>query len=108
MTTSPLTSEIKVADEAWVALAWLTRANPDRKSFTSSEILAEVRRQQAFPELRPGVKVHVSHHNVANIQPSSARYRMSFRLPDGTYRLYHDCDQSHPERTGKTHPRRED
>jgi len=101
-------STIKVADEAWIALATLLRQNPDRTSFTSGEILAEVRRQALHPGLRPGVQTHISHHNVANIQPSSARYRMFFRLPDGTYRLYRAEDPTHPERTGKTHPRRQD
>jgi hypothetical protein len=101
-------STIKVADEAWIALATLLRQNPDRTAFTSGEILAEVRRQALHPGLRPGVQTHISHHNVANIQPSSARYRMFFRLPDGTYRLYRAGDPTHPERTGKTRPRDQD
>ena len=102
------TSTLKVADEAWIALATLLRKNPNRESFTSGEILAEVRRQGLHYHLRPGVQTHISHHNVANIQPSSARYRMFFRLPEGTYRLYRAGDPTHSERTGKTRPRHQD
>ena len=101
-------STIKVADESWIALALLTRENPGRTSFTAKEILDRLRRESAHPEVRPGVQAHIHLHNVANAAPNPARYRIFFRLEDGTYRLYRPGDPHHPERTGKTCPRRDD
>lgn len=99
------TSEkIRVADEAWVALALLHRENPERQSFSMREIADRVRREQAYPELRPGIQPHISLHNVANLPPNPARYRLFYRLPDATYRLFRPGDDAHPSRTGKVHP----
>jgi hypothetical protein len=92
-----------VADECWVALATLQRKNPDREGFLPREILAQLAADAAGP-VRPGVQSHVSQHNVANGKPSSARYRMFFRLPSGELRLYRPGDATHSERRGKTAP----
>jgi hypothetical protein len=97
---------IKVADECWIALALLTREHPERESFSSREILNQIRREGAHPELRAGVPAHIHQHNVVNYPPSTARYRMFYRLEDGAFRLYRPGDVSHPERSGKTYPRR--
>jgi hypothetical protein len=99
---------IKVADECWIALAKLTREHPDRLSFSAREILERVRKQAAHHELRPGIQAHIHLHNVANVPPNTARYRMSYRLEDKTFKLYRSGDPHHPERTGKTHPNRSD
>ncbi len=98
---------ILVSDEAWIALARLHRANPGRVSFSIREILDQVRAERAHPVLRPGVQWHISLHNVANLPPNPATYRMFFKLPDGTYRLYRPGDPTAPGRNGKTHPRRD-
>jgi hypothetical protein len=97
---------ILVADEAWVALAILHRKNPQRASFTPREILDQVKLERAHPELRAGVQAHIYLHNVANIEPNSARYRMFYKLEDNTYRLYRPGDSAHPLRKGKTAPNR--
>lgn len=96
--------QVRVADECWIALALLTREHGDGKSFSSREILTRIREEHAHPELRPGVQAHIHQHNVANSRPSTARYRMFYRRPDGTLRLYRPGDDVHPERAGKTHP----
>ncbi len=96
-----------VADEAWCALASLHKDYPERRGFTAREILHRAEQRSPLP-LRPGVQVHIYQHNVANIAPSSARYRMFFRLPDNTYRLYLPGDACDPQRKGKTKPERED
>lgn len=100
--------QLLVADECWVSLALLLRSNPQRKSFSAREILDRLKHEGAFPEVRAGVQAHIYQHNVANVEPSSARYRMFYKLEDGTFRLFRPGDTSHPARTGKTAPRRSD
>ncbi len=99
---------IRVADEAWIGLALLHRDHPDRESFTVREILERVKNERLTPELRPGVQVHIYLHNVANLPPNSARYRMFWKLPDDTFRLIRPGDHPHPLRKGKTKPSREE
>jgi hypothetical protein len=100
-------TEIRVADEAWVALAQLHRENPQKPSFAASEILARVKRN-APGDVRAGVQAHVYLHNVANVSPNSAQYRMFYKASDGTYRLFRPGDDSHPDRKEKTKPKLSD
>jgi hypothetical protein len=97
---------VRVADEGWIALALLQRANPERASFSPREILEQAKLERAAPELRPGLQPHIYLHNVANIAPNSATYRLFFRLEDGTLRLFRPGDAFHPDRHGKTSPKR--
>lgn len=99
---------VKVADECWVALALLLKENPSRKSFTPREILGRIRSEGAYDELRPGLGAHLHQHNIANRAPSTARYRMFYRMDDGSLRLYRSGDTVHPSRHGKTNPSRSD
>jgi hypothetical protein len=110
MSTKPETAmeSIRVADEAWVGLALLHGEHPERESFTAREILDRVKTVHATAELRAGVQVHIYLHNVANIEPNSARYRMFWKLPNDTYRLFRLGDHSHPARKGKMKPEREE
>jgi hypothetical protein len=101
-------ASIKVADECWVALAALAKENPSRKSFTTREILGRIRSEAAHEELRPGLGAHLHQHNIANCPPSTARYRMFYRMEDGSLRLYRSGDTVHPARRGKTNPLRAD
>lgn len=100
--------EILVADEAWVALATLHRQYPDRESFSAKEIMEWAKNEKAHPEIRAGLQPHINLHNVANRAPNSARYRMFYRTEKGAYRLFRPGDDWHPERKGKTAPRREE
>lgn len=97
---------ILVADEASVGLARLHREQPDRIAFTSSEIVETIKAEHAHRDFRAGIYPHINTHNVANLPPNSARYRMFYRLPDATYRLFRQGDDYHSQRTGKTHPKR--
>jgi hypothetical protein len=99
---------IRVADEAWLALALLQYEHPDRGSFSAKEILDRVKAEQANPELRPGVQVHIYLHNVANAEPNSAKYRMFYKLADDSYRLFRPTDAAHPARKGKMIPERDE
>src|SRR5690242_20691480 len=103
-----VSTEILTADEAWVALALLHRAHPERESFSAKEILEQARLEKAHPEWRAGLQAHIYLHNVANLPPNSARYRMFYKVPGGGYRLFRPGDESHPNRKGKTAPRREE
>jgi len=100
------TVHILVADEVWVALAMLHQKHPRRTSFSAREILEQVKSERAHPDLRAGVQAHIYLHNVSNLAPNSARYRMSYKLEDDTYRLYRNGDTVHPLRRGKAAPRR--
>ncbi len=102
-----MTPELLVADEAWCALALLQREHADRESFSAREILDRVKAERLSPEFRPGIQAHIYLHNVANLEPNSARYRMFYKLPGDTYRLFRTNDIAHPSRKGKTKPSRE-
>jgi len=106
--TRLLDRDVRVSDECWIALALLHREAPTRTSFSAREILDRVRAERVCPELRRGVQPHLYQHNVANVTPSSARYRMFYKLEDGTLRLYRPGDNTHPSRRGKTKPERRD
>ncbi len=96
-----------VADEAWCALALLHHEQSTQNSFTAKEILDRARAERITAVFRPGVQAHIYLHNVANLEPNSARYRMFYKLPDDTYRLFRPGDQAHPSRKGKMKPARE-
>lgn len=101
-------ASIKVADECWIALAALSKQDSSRQSFSTREILAQIRSEDVHGEMRPGLGAHLHQHNVANCAPSTARYRMFYRTEDGGLRLYRPGDTAHPARRGKTHPSRGD
>ena len=67
---------VRVADEVWIATALLHRENPKRKDFTIAEIMDRVQKERIHTPLRPGVRVHVLQHCVANRAKDPARYRM--------------------------------
>ena len=70
-------THILVADEVWCALAMLHRNHPQRVSFSAKEILEQVRAEHAHTDIRAGIQAHIYLHNVANLEPNSARNRMS-------------------------------
>lgn len=96
-------TDLKVADECWIALATLHQENPARESFSAKEILAQVSKLSNAP-LRPGVQPHIALHNVANLAPNPAQYRLFYRRPDKTFRLFRPGDDYHANRNGKTKP----
>jgi hypothetical protein len=101
------TNSLKVADQCWVGLALLHKEHRERSGFKPDEILDRIQ-QDAGGVLRPGVRAHISAHNIANIAPNPGTYRMYVRQSDGTYRLYRPGDPAHPKRRGKTAPDRDD
>ena len=101
-------NNIRVADEVWIAAAVLHRSHPDRADFTINEIMrqAEFANVTGVSPLRPGVKVHVYLHCVANRPPNPGRYRMLLETPARRRRLFRPGDPCHPLRTaGKSTPK---
>lgn len=101
-------TDLKVADETWIATALLHREHPDREDFAEEEIVTRARNENILGSLRPGVSVHVNTHSVANRPPSPAGLRMLYETRRGMRRLYREADPSHPDRHGKITPKREE
>lgn len=97
------TTALKVADEVWIATALLHREHPDRPDFTTTEIEERARPEAAPEPLRPGVRVHVIQHCVANRPPNSGRYLMLIETARHRRRLYRPGDPHHPDRAGAKH-----
>ena len=104
----PASQEIRVADEVWIATASLHRKSPNAPDFAIAEIMAQAEAAQvAGLPLRPGVKIHVYLHCVANRPPNPGRYRMLFETTNGRRRLCRPSDPCHPLRSsGKAVPKR--
>lgn len=107
MPTHSEKAHLKVADTCWIALARLHQQHPERQSFRPAEIVEAARRLEG-PDPRTGIQAHVYQHNVANLPRQTGAYRMFFRLPDGTLRLYRPGDPSDPSRGGKSKPDADD
>lgn len=104
-----LRSELKVADEVWIATALLHRERPDSADFSIEEIVARVQHENLYGSLRPGVYVHVVQHCVANRPPNPGRYRMLYETTEGRRRLFRKGDTEHPDRRdAKSTPARND
>src|ERR1700722_864583 len=102
-------TQIKVADEVWIATALLHREHPDRVDFEIADIMERAAQEAGRQPLRGGVYVHVFQHCVANRPPSPGRYRMLVETTPGRRRLFRNGDSYDPAREGsKTAPARED
>lgn len=104
-----ISTNVKVADEAWIATALLHREQPRRPDFSIEEIVDRARKEGLSRPFRRGVYVHVVQHCVANRAPNSGRYRMLFETAPGRRRLFRTGDTYDPMREGaKTLPVRDD
>lgn len=102
-------TDLKVADEVWIATALLHREHPESSDFTVDEIMERVKKEGLHRPLRPGVYVHAIQHCVANRRPNPGRYRMLLETRPGYRRLFRKGDPYDPQREGaKTTPERED
>jgi hypothetical protein len=96
--------QIKVADEVWLATALLHRENPSAEDFHVKEIEARAENEGLIEELRPGVRVHILQHCVANRPPNPNDYRMLYETRPKHRRLFRIGDNHHPQRHGKIVP----
>jgi hypothetical protein len=102
-----MTSDVRVADEVWIATALLHRENPNAEDFSVKEIEDRLVRERFSNGKRPGVQPHVNQHVVANRPPNGGRYRMLFETAPSRRRLFRAGDPYHPEREdGKMVPER--
>ncbi|AEG14634.1 hypothetical protein Desku_1044 [Desulfofundulus kuznetsovii DSM 6115] len=100
---------IKVADEVWIGCALLHYENPHCEDFATEEIVGRVARENIFGTLRPGVRVHVNQHCVANRPANPGNYRMLYETRLGYRRLWRLGDDFHPSREyGKICPEASD
>jgi hypothetical protein len=91
--------DLLLADRIWLAVAMLHREFPDRQDFSKDE----VRRRLTDSGLDAGLKrtsihAHLKEHMVANVPPSSTRYRMLYETRPGFLRLFRPDDPVHPLR----------
>ena len=101
-------SQVRVADEVWIATALLHRQFPGERDFSVGEIVqrARIEKVTGAASLRPGVQVHAYLHCVANKPPNPGRYRMLVETSKGRRRLFRPGDPCDPGRTaGKDVPR---
>jgi hypothetical protein len=106
---STVAQELKVADEVWIAMALLHRDHPKRTDFSIEEIMERAAKEAGSEPLRPGFRVHVNQHCVANRPPNPGRYRMLFETASGRRRLFRSGDNYDTAREGaKIVPARED
>lgn len=102
-------SQVKVADEVWIATALLQRENPSRSDFAIDEIVNRAAKEALAVPQRPGVYVHVVQHCVANRPANPGKYRILTETGSGRRRLFRKGDAYHPSREGgKTHPNAEE
>lgn len=95
-----VSQELRVADEVWIAMALLHREQPKRNDFSVEEIMERLSKEAHGAELRPGIRVHINQHCVANRPPNPARYRMLFETAPGRRRLFRDGDSYDTAREG--------
>ena len=91
-----------VADRIWIATALLHQRHPERESFTKTEIREAIEREGLAEGVERGtISAHIDQHCVANVAPSSGKYRMLFETSPGNLRLFCPGDFTHPERVQK-------
>jgi hypothetical protein len=106
------TSELRLADRIWLAVAKLQRQFPDR-AFSKTEIRQELDKSDLGNGTNPAsVNAHLKQHLVANVPPSTGKYTMLFETRVGFLRLFRPGDLIDPQRRSgrgtKYMPKREE
>jgi hypothetical protein len=103
-----------IADRIWIATALLHQKRPGLASFTKDEIRKKLKEEGLDEGINEGsINAHLKEHCVANVPPSSGKYRMLFEPEPGKLRLFRFGDLTHPARMqprkpSKSIPRREE
>jgi hypothetical protein len=91
--------KIRIADRIWIAAALLHKGHPSRTAFSKGEILERLEKEGLAAGVERGtLNAHLDQHLVANLPPSSGKYRMLFETTDGSLRLFRPGDLTHPAR----------
>lgn len=106
------TSELRLADRIWLAVAMLQQQFP-HAAFSKTEIRQELDKSELGNGTNPAsVNAHLKQHLVANVPPSTGKYTMLFETKVGFLRLYRPGDLIDPQRRSgrgsKYMPRREE
>ena len=87
-------TDIKLADRIWIAVALLHQEMPVREDFSREEIRGKLRETGLMDGLKPqSVAAHLKEHLVANVPPSSTKYRMLYETRPGNLRLFRPGDK---------------
>jgi hypothetical protein len=93
-----VTSELRLADRIWLAVAMLQQLFPDM-AFSKTEIRQELDKSELGTGTNPAsVNAHLKQHLVANVPPSTGKYTMLFETKAGLLRLYRPGDFINPQR----------
>jgi hypothetical protein len=93
---------IKLADRIWIAVASLHQQMPERLDFTKNEIREKLRELGLMEGLKTqSVAAHLKQHLVANVPPSSTKYRMLYESRPGYLRLFRPDDNIDPARQSR-------
>jgi hypothetical protein len=91
-----------IADRIWIAVALLHQQSPLREDFTKDEIRQKMRETGLMDGLKQAsVASHLKEHMVANVPPSTGKYRMLFETRDGCLRLFLPGDRLDPKRESR-------
>ncbi len=107
------TSKVRVADRIWIATALLHLHFPTRSDFSKAEIRQKLEAEGLADGVERGtLNAHLDEHCVANVPPSTGKYRMLFEPTPGNLRLFRPGDLIHPGRIqrrkqSKSVPKRE-
>jgi hypothetical protein len=98
-------TNILIADRIWIATARLHQQLPLRSDFQKAEILETMEAEGLAEGIERGtLNAHLDQHCVANVPPSSGKYRMLYETSPGNLRLFRPGDLTHPARIQKRKP----
>jgi hypothetical protein len=114
---SVVTSELRLADRIWLAVAMLHQLHPNAVAFSKIEIREMLGKSELGNGTNPvSVNAHLKQHLVANVPPSTGKYTMLTEMLTetkfGSLRLYRPGDLIDPQRRSgrgsKYMPKREE
>lgn len=92
-------TNVKLADRIWLAVALLHQELPAREDFSRGDIRGKLRETGLMDGLKAqSVAAHLKEHLVANVPPSSTKYRMLYETRPGNLRLFRIGDKIDPGR----------
>src|SRR5208283_1328824 len=99
-------TELYIADRVWIATALLHLQYPTRADFKRDEIRQKLEDEGLSEGVETGsINAHLDQHCVANVPPSSGKYRMLYETtPGGNLRLFRPGDFTWATRHQKRKP----
>jgi hypothetical protein len=99
-----IAEQMLIADRIWIATALLHQERPELATFTKDEIRHKLKEEGLDEGVKEGsINAHLKEHLIANVAPSSGKYRMLFEARPGRLRLFRSGDLTHP---GRIQPRK--